>query len=497
MRKTLRTALASAAAVASLASAPLVSSALASRPAPAPSGLAWGPCQAAPGLDPRQRCAHVNVPLDYQNPRGPRISLAVSRISAAKPTLRQGVLVLIPGGPGNSGLALPSGIGRKLPADVLDRYDIVGFDPRGAGQSTPISCELTAADADARTFLPWPGRNGDITATIARARRLADACARHGGQAIRHISTRNEARDLDQIRDALGERRLSYWGVSYGTYVGAVYATMFPERTDRVVLDSNDDPDPTRLARGWAANFAVGARDRFPDFAAWAAARDPAYRLGGTPAAVRAGYLRLTDTLDRSPRADLTGNALRAVMFNSLYSTASFPLLASVLHAAQTGGPLPPLPFPPPAQMQNLIAVGTATACGDVAWPRDPGEYARAVARDRLAFPLTAGMPANIFACAFWPYPPAEPPTRITASGPANILMVQNRRDPATPYAGALRMRAALGGRARLVTVESGGHGAYLANGNACGDQAVSRFLAEGVRPSHDIDCPAAPPRAG
>jgi pimeloyl-ACP methyl ester carboxylesterase len=308
---------------------------------------------------------------------------------------------------------------------------------------------------------------------------------------MRYITTRNEARDIDRIRRSLGESRLSYWGVSYGTYVGAVYATMFPGRTDRVVLDSSDDPDPARVARGWANNFAVGAADRFPDFAAWAAARDTTFGLGSTPVAVRATYLRLASTLDRSPLPDLRGNDLRATMFNALYTDASFPLLAQLMHAALTSTPLPAVPLPPPGQVQNFLAVLNATGCNDVAWPRAVQSYAAAVAGNRVAFPLTAGMPANIYPCAFWPYPPAEPPTRITSSGPSNILMIQNLRDPATPHSAALRMRAALGGRARLVSVDSGGHGAYLANGNACGDRTVTAFLADGVRPTRDVTCAA------
>ena len=176
---------------------------------------------------------------------------------------------------------------------------------------------------------------------------MADACVRNGGPLVRHISTRNEARDIDRIRRALGESRLSYWGTSYGTYAGAVYATMFPERTDRVVLDSSDDPDPRRVARGWMGYFAVGAEDRFPDFAAWAAARDSYLGLGATPEAVRDTYFRLAERLDQQPRPDLTGNTLRAVMFNSLYADAAFPQLAAFLQAAETGSPAPPLPTPP------------------------------------------------------------------------------------------------------------------------------------------------------
>lgn len=315
---------------------------------------------------------------------------------------------------------------------------------------------------------------------------MAEACVRNGGPLIRHISTRNEARDIDRIRRALGESRLSYWGTSYGTYVGAVYATMFPEHTDRIVLDSSGDPDPRQVARGWSANFAVGAEDRFPDFAAWAAARDGEFGLGTTPEAVRDTFFRLTAELDVTPRPDLTGNALRALMFNVLYDDDAFPQLAVYLRAVRTGTPAPPIPSPSPS-FDNLLSAQGATACNDVAWPGPGHDYAGDVAHDRAAYPLTAGMPVNIRPCAFWPYRPAEPATRITPRGPANVVMIQNRRDPATPLAGARRMHEAFGHRARMIIVESGGHNAYVSNGNACGDQAVTDFLVDGTRPGRPI----------
>jgi pimeloyl-ACP methyl ester carboxylesterase len=161
-------------------------------------GAEWGPCPVTPGvvLDPRQECATVRVPLDYRNPGGERISLAMSRIRTAKAETRRGVLLLIPGGPGNSGLARPSTHGLRLPRPVLDRYDLVGFDPRGVGHSTPVSCGLQARDTEPAAFLPWPGPGGDISGNVERARRIARACARNGGPVLRHISTRNEARDI-------------------------------------------------------------------------------------------------------------------------------------------------------------------------------------------------------------------------------------------------------------------------------------------------------------
>jgi pimeloyl-ACP methyl ester carboxylesterase len=434
-------------------------------------------------LDARQECATLRVPLDYRRPSGEQISLAVSRISTAKPGMRRGVLLLIPGGPGVAGLARPTTHGLRLTQQVQDRYDLVGFDPRGVGQSTPVSCGFEPHDLNPVSFFPTAGSEGGISGSVAWARRMADACVRNGGPVVRHVTTRNEARDIDRIRRALGESRLSYWGTSYGTYAGAVYATMFAERTDRVVLDSTLDPDPRRVARGWQANFAVGAEDRFPDFAAWAAARDGEFGLGTTPEAVRDTYLRLTAELDENPRPDLTGNSLRAVMFAVLHDDEAFPLLAAFLRVARTGTPAPPLP---PA-LDNLVSVQIATGCNDAAWPGPDHDYARDVARHRVTYPLTGGMPANIYPCAFWPYRPAEPATRITRHGPRNVVMIQNRRDPAAPLSGALRMHQAFGHRARMIVVESGGHDAYLDNGNACGDQAVTAFLTDGTRPDRPI----------
>ncbi|WP_211239249.1 alpha/beta hydrolase [Actinokineospora inagensis] len=442
-----------------------------------PNNLTWAPCAGIP----QEECAGVEVPVDYQKPAGPRISIAVSRIQTAKPGLRRGVLLLIPGGPGNSGLDRPSVLGARLPQEVRDRYDIIGFDPRGTGRSAPVSCDISGPDADPLGLLPWPGADGDITGNIAKAQRVAQACAHNGGDLMRHISTRVETQDIDRIRQALGERKISYWAVSYGTYVGAVYATLFPNRTDRVILDSSNDP--TTAERGWIQNFATGATDRFPDFATWAALRNDTYGLGTTPDAVTTRYLTTADDLDHTPRPDLTGAALRAIMLNSLYSDATFPLLAQTLQ----GGPVPPLPAPPPATYQNILATAVATACNDVPWPHTVYQYPQAVAENRQAFPLTAGMPANIWPCTFWPYP-SETPITISSHGPENILMVQNRRDPATPYPAALKMRAALGHRARMISVNSGGHGSYLTNGNPCGNTAVTTYLTNGT-PFQDTTC--------
>ena len=454
---------------------------------------AWGSCPSAP--DARQQCATVDVPLNYADPAGTQIPIAISRISTAKPGLRRGVLFLIPGGPGNSGIDLPSADAAKLPQAVLDRYDLVSFDPRGVGRSDPVSCDLPDGDFD---FLPWPAPDGDISGNVAQAREVAGYCARNGGPVLRSLSTPTEARDIDRIRQALGENKISYWGTSYGTYVGAVYANLFAQHTDLVVLDSNDDPNPKLVEQQWMINRGVGVADRFPDFAAWAA--DPANpdRVAGTPAEVRAEYLALAAQLDQHPQPwpgasppELTGNALREAVVNAMTDDSSFPGLAQLMNAAEQGKPLPPSSGPPTAYLQNPVAVALGTVCGDIAFTESIDQYARAVAINKVRYPLTNGMPANISPCSFWPYPPAQQPVPITDRGPANIVLIQNLRDPATPYVGALNSRRLFGRRAIMVTVDSGGHGVYLANGNACGDNAVTRFLVTGIRPATDQFCPA------
>ncbi|MGA5268083.1 alpha/beta hydrolase [Streptomyces lydicamycinicus] len=459
--------------------------------------LTWRPCAEPGGLS-GQECARLPVPLDYRDPDGPQIGLAVTRVRSERPAARRGTLLVIPGGPGGSGVRMLATKGPALRKAMAGAYDLVSFDPRGVGGSTRAGCELDPADRHLVTLRSWPGPDGEIGGNAARSRRIAEACRRHGGAVLRSFTTVNEARDIDRLRRALGEEKLSAWAHSYGTYVGAVYAQKYPQRTDRWVLDSSGDPDPARVGRGWLANTATGADDRFPDFAAWAA--DPAresegLRLARRPADVRPLFLALAAKLDREPKGSstpgvpLTGNRLRQALQDALESDGLFAEVARLIQQAQDPAAEPVLPDTLAGPLPDQDAAATmATVCNDVRWPASVPAHRRAVAADRARHPLTAGMPVNITPCGFW-QAPAEPPTRITADGPSNILMVQNRRDPNTPYFGALKMRRSLGERARLLTLEHGGHGAYLANGPVCGDRTVTAFLTTGRRPQKDTRC--------
>lgn len=460
--------------------------------------LSWYPC-AQPGGPADQQCADMSVPVDYRKPDGAHLTVRVTRLLSDHPAARRGTLLVAPGGPGGSGVDALAHNGPALRTILNGAYDLVSLDPRGVGGSTGAGCGLSAEDRDVMNLRSWPGPDGDISDSVARARRIADACASNGGATVRSYSTANEVRDIEGFRRALGTEKLSIYGVSYGTYVAAVYAQEHGEHTDRVVLDSTGDPDPARVERGWLANTAPADDERFPDFARWAA--DPArddLRLAPDAGEVRPLVLALADQLDRAPRETttagrpFTGNILRQAVQEALASDLDFPWLAQLIKDVEDPSTTLDLPagFGTPMSDRDA-AVYTATQCNDVSWPRDVSGYASAVAADRIQHPLTAGQPVNITPCAFWHTEPADKPVRITSDGPSDILMLQNLRDPVTPYFGALRMRTALGDRARLVTVDQGGHGSYHANAEACGDRAVTEFLLTGYRPPADLGCTA------
>nr|WP_242546959.1 alpha/beta hydrolase [Amycolatopsis sp. MtRt-6] len=473
-----------------LTAAVAVLGATAAPPAAATTGLPWGPCPAGAFPVPDLQCTTMRVPLDYRDPGGRTIDVAVSRLPSKHPEKRRGVLFTNPGGPGGVGLDYPQLLKYlKLPESVLDTYDVIGFDPRGVGRSTPVTCDLTPAQL-AIGNLPYAHGPADVVKQAKLAKTEAQQCRDAAtGSMLPYVTTANTARDMDRIRAALGESTLSYLGGSYGTYLGAVYTTMFPDRSDRIVLDSNLGPGGYDITAMRA--FARGMEDRFPDFAKFAAAH-PEYGLGRTPAQVTAKFHELAARLDRAPVADVTGSIFRGLTFGGLYATDLAPL-ASDWQALDNGRP--PQPATLPGSVENVFAARFAVICGDSAWPRSVGTYQVNVAVDRVRYPLLGAAAANISACAYWA-PPKEPPVRITGRGPANVLLVQNERDPATPLVNALELRSAFGERARMVTVDQGGHGVYP-GANQCGNTAVTNFLVTGERPAHDARCAAQAPAPG
>ena len=482
MHRTLSLALA-ATAVAAATAMPGVSEAA------TPDTVRWGPCSEKAAL-PRLECSTLEVPLDYRDPDGRQIEIAISRLASKEPSQRRGVLLTNPGGPGIAGLGYPAVLaGSGLPQEVLDSYDVIGFDPRGVGRSTPVTCDLTPEQQARGNVAPYAHTAADVAREAGNARIVAEQCATsRTAWMLPYTTTANIARDMDRIRAALGEPKLSYLGASYGSYLGAVYTTMFPKHSDRVVLDSNPGPggyDVTAMRM-----FARGMEDRFPDFAAFAAAH-PEYGLGTTPEQVRAKFFDLAKRLEAKPVHGFDGTSFRWMTFEGLYSDAGMPLVAKTWQALDTNQPPPP--SPPFPNMENAMSARFSVICGDDRWPETVRKYQRNVAVDRLKYPMLGGSAASIGPCAFWPDKRVESPVRIGDRGPSNVLMAQNERDPGTPLAGAQKLRRAFGKRATMVTADQGGHGVYPSGSNACANDAVTAFLTTGQRPPQDLACAAEP----
>ncbi|MBW5421209.1 alpha/beta fold hydrolase [Streptomyces sp. BG9H] len=463
----------------------------------------WGQCpddvvaEAAPT---ELRCAAVPVPLDYADPEGEQIDLTVSRLAAADPDKRRGVLMLNPGGPGGSGLALSALlVARGLPSSVTDRYDLIGMDTRGIGHSAPVGCGFTTDSPYYSNIPPYAADDAAVTAQAKVAEQAAEQCADndHDGR-LRHLTTANTARDLDRIRAALGEEKTSYLGYSYGTALGAAYASMFPERADRIVLDSNIGD--THLDRDGLRRYAFGMEQTLPDFAKWAARRHDSYGLGRTPHQVRASYLTMAGTLDKAPVAGIDGSLFRLLTFGHLFKQTQYPQLAQTWQAILEGDETALRGLPAaqgkgvdgaPSPTDNALTVFLSVTCNDVEWPEDVSTYRRGVAEDRERYPLFGAATANITPCAFWPHAPAEPPVKIDTKGPRNVLLLQNRRDASTPYQGGKMLREKFGNRARLVSVDDSGHGVYVLGDNSCALNTTTRYLVEGEMPTKDAFCHA------
>ncbi|MFC4628720.1 alpha/beta hydrolase [Promicromonospora alba] len=489
------------------------------------SGPEWGACPADMPEAARAQleCATVPVPLDYDQPDGTTIEIMISRLASTKPADRQGVLLLNPGGPGGSGLSQPADMSALgMPSTVLDAYDLIGMDPRGVGRSAPVSCGFTVEQNYPGNVPRYAEDAAAVTEQARFARKIADQCAANDPDGrMQHMTTANTARDMDLIRETLGEEKLSFYGASYGSALGGAYASLFPERGDRIVVDSN--LGATSLDRGSLRRFGLGMEDRFPDFAAWAAERHDSYGLGRTPGDVRETYFAQTSRLDDQPVGGIDGATFRFYTFVALYADQSFGPVAQLWQALDEGDAaaarsqaeklrstapaaiVPGATVPStaageaarqpgaatPSPYDNAWASFLAVTCNDTDWAEDVSTYRRAVAVDRERYPLFGAAAANITPCAYWHNDPVDPPVEFADEGPENVLVLQNLRDPATPHRGGEITREKFGDRARLVSVDSGGHGVYVYDDNPCALNTTTRFLLDGNLPESDVFCAA------
>ncbi|MGW8731396.1 alpha/beta hydrolase [Streptomyces sp. NPDC055808] len=459
--------------------------------------IAFGRCPEAESLPPSVQCGTVQVPLDYAHPTDRQISLTVSRTKArGKPAERQGALVFNPGGPGASSMYFPMVAGLSDWKRIAGAYDLVGYSPRGVARSAPLSCQDPADFAKAPTESPTYPSESDKLERIARAQAYARGCARNAGEALRFYTSINNARDLDVLRAALGEQKLTFMGASYGTYFGAVYATLFPSHIRRMVFDSAVDPDPKQI---WYRNNLDQSRafeNRWADFRAWVAKHDAVYHLGSTAEEVLGSYERVRARLTREPAGGTVGPAqLQAAFLKAGYYDDYWSSRATALSEYLRGNerPLVQQAAPRPesaADDENGNAVYTAVECNDAPWPRDFATWDR----DNTGLAVTAPFETwdNAWMnlpCAYWPAPqqkPVDVGARPGALPPTLILAAE--RDAATPYPGALELQRRLPGSVLITEKDAGTHG--IAGGaNACVNGYVEDYLLNGRTPVRRAAC--------
>ncbi|WP_406194219.1 alpha/beta hydrolase [Kitasatospora sp. NBC_01560] len=461
--------------------------------------LAWQPCTGEPSLE----CATMTAPRDWHHPAdGPDVTIAVSRHLTTDRAQRRGTLLMAAGGPGGKGLLRPADFARSAPA-VAAAYDVVGFDQRGVGRSTRAVCE-TPEEVDA--FFAGDFRDDSPAArdrVIANSRKMAADCERNSGGLLPYLTTEQTVRDLDLFRALLGERRISYYGPSYATMIGAYYATLFPQRVERMVLDSNVGFDGSweRFQLGQPMSF----QRRFEeDFLPWLAAHDSTYHLGATPAEAGARWEQRRAALHDDPLVDGTltvgANQLDNGTIQAVYKAEQgFPALAAGLaaledwpHADRTARAAVQLVFGQ-YLAADFVAEYFAVTCADTPWTRDLSVWTARSAELTARWPL-AGARSLAFAavCAGWPTPTA-PPVHVTGAGLPPTLMLNSVHDPATYYEAALSAHRALRG-SRLVTVTGNGdHGQYPGP-NTCVRDVVESYLLAGRTPARDLTCPSPSP---
>jgi pimeloyl-ACP methyl ester carboxylesterase len=462
--------------------------------------LTWHACGSSGS---RLQCANLRVPLDYNRPHGRMIKLALSEVPAtAQRNKRLGVLLVNPGGPGGSGLSLASFVAQGLSHAVAARYDIVGFDTRGVGASKPaLHCDTSFFAHERPNYIPANAAAEQML--IDRAKNYANDCEQKYGWLLPYMTTANIAKDMDRIRAAMGQEQLSYLGYSYGTYIGQVYATLFPTRVRRMVLDSIVDPTGVWYADNIAQDYAFQGRMRA--FFGWAARYDRQYHLGTTAAQVsRSWYMaraRLNATAIDQPQGPSIGpSEFDDTFVVGGYDDGYWPQLAtavsSYLHSGSTA-PLVSIFNQVGKQNENEFAVYNAVECADVAWPHNWARWNSDTRKVYRKAPFEAW--DNTWfnaACAFWKVQGPAKPMRIGAPGLPRILMIQGTLDAATPYAGAQNAHKRLP-TARMVVVRGGGnHGQSLAfPANTCVNGYLNRYLDTGALPSKpgpvNATCPA------
>ena len=456
--------------------------------------LSWHPCGAS-GFE----CATMKAPLDYAKPdAGNDLKLAVARKKATGPGSRIGSLMVNPGGPGGSAIDYLQQYAPQ-PAAVRARYDMVAMDPRGVARSAPVEC-LTNKQMDSYTQIDQTPDSPAETTKLANAyRAFAKGCASRSGKLLPHVSTIEAARDMDVLRAVLGDAKLTYVGASYGTFLGATYAGLYPSRVGRMVLDGA--MNPALDARTVNLDQTAGFNTAFTAFAA-ACIKHKDCPLG-TKSTADAGrqMSALFKKLDAHPAATgqarkLTESLATTGVIAAMYDQRAWPVLREYLAQAKGGDGRGLLTLSdsyyerdPNGTYSNQMYANPAVNCVDLASAfRNPDQVRAALPSFRKASPVFGESFAwAAMNCAYWPVKPTGTAHRIEAKGAAPILVVGTTRDPATPYTWAKALAAQLSS-ATLLTYEGDGHTAY-GRGSDCIDTAINTYLLDGTVPPKGKRC--------
>ncbi|MFI5570421.1 alpha/beta hydrolase [Streptomyces sp. NPDC051740] len=461
---------------------------------------AWRDC-GVPGF----QCATLKVPLDYAEPAAGDVRLALTRKKATGPGKRLGSLLVNPGGPGGSAIGYVqayAGIG--YPAGVRARYDMVAVDPRGVARSEPVEClDGTGMDAFTRTDIT-PDDAKETGALVASYKKFAEGCGADAPKLLRHVSTVEAARDMDIVRAALGDEKLNYVGASYGTFLGATYAGLFPDRAGRLVLDGA--MDPSLPARRLNLEQTEGFDTAFTAFAKDCVRRSdcPLGGRGTAPGQVGKNLKTFFEELDARPvpTGDADGRRLTESLATigviaAMYDEGAWQQLREALTAAMKENDGAGLLLLSDSYYErdahgdysNLMFANAAVNCLDLPPAFDsPDEVRKALPAFEKASPVFGeGLAWASLNCAYWPVRATGEAQRIEAKGAAPIVVVGTTRDPATPYRWAESLAGQLSS-ARLLTYEGDGHTAY-GRGSACIDSAINTYLLDGTPPKDGKRC--------
>ncbi|WP_374311861.1 alpha/beta hydrolase [Microbacterium sp.] len=454
--------------------------------------LDWTDC--GDGFD----CTTVTAPMDWADASQGEIELSVIR-SRATGGDAIGSLLTNPGGPGASGVGLiRDSLTLAVGEPLREQFDVIGFDPRGVGESTAVTC-YDAADMDAYLYdIPENERGSDAWTDelLARHTGFAEACDANSDGILPYITTENSARDVDLLRAVLGDSELNYLGYSYGTFLGATYAKLFPEKVGRLVLDGAVDPSISSLDVNVVQG--IGFESALRAYMADCLESSECPFRGSVDDAM-ADLGALLAAVDRTPLPaadgrELGADALLTAIIAALYSEESWEYLTMALTDALAGDP----------EYAFLLAdfyydrvdgsyVGNQTeafrAYNCVDYPADPSDADIAAAEERLQAeaPTVAPYWFGPDPCAVWPYPATGTRGEITADGAAPIVVVGTTNDPATPYEWSVSLAEQLSSGV-LVTREGEGHTGYN-KGNDCVDEAVESYLLEGTVPQDGLTC--------